>query len=71
MKAKRQFILYDGRAAYGRGTDDATVLCTCETLAEAKYDARTGGWGAIACYSYDLDGTELIDEKFEFNSFDE
>lgn len=71
MKAKRQFILYDGRAADGLGTDEAAVLCTAETLAEARDDAGTGEWGAVACYSYGLDGNKLIDERFEFNHFDE
>ncbi len=68
--SKRQFILYDGRASHGMGTEDSIVLCTCETLKEAKYDARIGEWGVVACYSYAFSGKELTDEKFEFNHFD-
>lgn len=68
--SKRNFILYDGRAAHGMGTDDALVLDICDTLVEARHEAKAGRWGEVACYSYDLDGNKLVDEKFEFNHFD-
>ena len=66
----KSFILYDGRAAHGMGTEDASVLDVCDTLSEARRRAMTGMWGAVACYSYTLSGKELTDESFEFDHFD-
>ena len=49
MKRKRVYILYDGRART-EGTDDAEILATCESDAEAR--SCRGDFGDMACYSY-------------------
>lgn len=75
-KRKRLYILYDMRACSGRGTDDAAVLESCYTMAEARRSAPEWGkspFAACACYSYKVKSTEqcpdgeLVDEKWEWN----
>jgi len=63
----RKFILYDGRACADQGTEDASVLVACEDEAEAKN--YKGEFGAMACYSYRLDGTMLVNEQWEWDWF--
>jgi hypothetical protein len=69
----RTFILYDGRAADGSGTEDASVLVVCEDNEEAL--EYRGDFGDMACYSYAVKKTpegqhdELVDEQFEWNWF--
>ena len=46
----RKYILYDGRAMGGGGTENASVLTFCDTMAEAK--SWKGQFGPMACYSY-------------------
>jgi len=67
-KTKRFYIIYDSRAAHGMGTKDATVICTAETLKEAKQNAFFGDFGSVAVYSYSKEGKNLVDEQFEFNT---
>lgn len=61
----RVYVLYDDRAANGLGTDNASVLEVCESNAEAC--RAKGNYGAMACYSYRQEGSELVDECFEWN----
>ena len=67
--SSRFYILYDGRAAHGTGTDDATVLDTAESIKEARRIAYSGDHGEeVAVYSYARDGKKLTDGQFEFNT---
>ena len=52
MKGDRHWILYDGRACGGPGsdTDAAVVLVSCGSDKEARDYA--GDFGHMACYSY-------------------
>lgn len=65
----RMFILYDGRACGGRGTDDASVLVACDTEEEAK--GYFGKYGDMACYSYAKSYKKskrlLIGERWEWD----
>lgn len=49
------FVVYDGRACGGRGTDRAQVMVACETLEEAR--SFNGDFGEVAIYSYEDDGS--------------
>lgn len=60
----RLFILYDEWAML-EGTDEATVLCTANSLKEAKRDVRTMFPNAVI-FSYANDGNQLVDEQFEW-----
>lgn len=62
---KRTWILYDGRACGGQGTEDASVLVCCGSNQEAK--SYRGEYGDMACYSYAEKGTELTDERWEWD----
>lgn len=65
----RQWILYDGRAVAGRGTDDAQVLVCCDSDREAR--SYAGDFGSeMACYSYRIVGDQLVDERHEWDWFD-
>jgi hypothetical protein len=60
------WILYDGRASLGRGTDRAAVLVACDSKAEARGSVR--GYGASACYSYAVKGRDVLaDERWEWD----
>lgn len=61
----RMYILYDGRACGGQGTDDATVLVACSSDREAR--GYKGDYGQMACYSYAVNGQELSDERWEWD----
>lgn len=65
MSEKKMFIVYDGRAISG-DTDDAAVLVADDTLREARKDARmfARDYGEVAIYEYDVNGTELVNERF-------
>lgn len=66
MKAKKTWILYDGRACGGlSSTDDAAVLVACDSNKEAK--SYKGQYGTMACYSYKHKGRELVDEQWEWD----
>lgn len=65
---RRTYILYDSRACGGE-TDEASVLVCCESNKEAK--SYKGDYGAMACFSYRRAGQNLVDERFEWNYFDE
>lgn len=68
-KQDRTYILYDSRACDGTGTSNASVLVVCDSNEEAKDDAKD--FGTCACYSYeDCDG-KLVNERFEWNRFDD
>ena len=62
---RRIYILYDGRACNNVGTEDASVLVTCESNNEAK--GYKGDFGMMACYSYKLDGKNLTNERWEWD----
>jgi len=57
------WVLYDERAASG-DTDDATVLCCANSLAEARRDKRQMFPTAVIYeYDVDTDGKTLINER--------
>ena len=72
--ARLQFVLYDGRACGGAGTEDSVVFAICDSEEEARsYQGLFGEW-AMACYSYRVlpplssGGNErLVDEKWEWD----
>lgn len=56
---RKQWILYDGRACGGVGSDDAMVLCCASSLKEAKEDSKMFGDGAIyVCDIYRYNGKD-------------
>ena len=57
----KKYIIYDYRAL--TNTDDATVISVEDTLEDAIKEAEDDFGGVI--YSYDVDGENLINEKFE------
>lgn len=61
----RRFILYDSRACGAQGTGDASMFVVCRSNREAK--SYKGDFGAMACYSYRVDKTHLIDEQWEWD----
>ena len=65
----RIWILYDGRACGGVGTEDAMVLVACTSEKEAK--SYKGDFGDMACYSYseivENGKNMLVDEKWEWD----
>jgi hypothetical protein len=65
---KRIWILYDSRACGGVGTGDASVLVACDSNKEAK--SYKGKFGGMACYSYEVNGKILQDQKWEWDYFD-
>jgi len=66
-KGKRVYILYDGRACGGKGTDEAQVLVACGSAKEAA--SYKGQFGQMACYSYKrmFKPARLEDEKWEWD----
>jgi hypothetical protein len=65
---KREFILYDGRAAHpGADTSEASILVLCEDDEEAC--SYRGDYGDMGCWSYRREGSKLVDEQFEWNWF--
>jgi len=56
MSDEKLYILFDSRAWGSGGTDDAAVLCTAQSEAEALRDAKM--FGASACYAYDKAGSK-------------
>lgn len=69
--AKREYLIYDGRACASAGTDDALCMVFSGSEKAARKDAASGSWGAVACYSYATerkDGADwLIDERWEWD----
>lgn len=61
----RSFVLYDSRACGSQGTEEASVLVCCESNREAK--SYKADFGAMACYSYRVDGKNLVDEQWEWD----
>jgi len=57
----KKYVIYDYRAL--KNTDDATVISVENTLEDAIKEAEDDFGGVI--YSYDVDGENLINEKFE------
>ena len=68
MGDKRSYILYDSRACGVQGTEDACVLVSCESDEEAQ--SHKGDFGSMACYSYEIKGNELVDERWEWDYWD-
>ncbi len=66
---ERVYLLWDGRAADGSGTEYANCLEHC--LSDAEACKAKGDYGAMACYSYRENDGELTDERFEWNWFPE
>jgi len=66
MPEKRVFVLFDGRAAGGMGTSDASVICVEENDKDAREVAKE--YGQVACYSYRREGKNLVDEQWEWDS---
>ena len=71
---RREFILFDGRATGGQGTEDALALLSCQTRQEAWREASM--YSECACYSYEIgvvafvhdsQVAELTDERWEFD----
>jgi len=50
MANKRTYVIYDERAI-NCDTDNATVLCCADSLAEAKRDVKEFAYGGVV-YSY-------------------
>lgn len=65
MSEQRYYMLFDGRACGGRGTDDAVVLVSSGSQKEARKDAKLFSEGA--CYSYRVEGDLLKDERWEWD----
>lgn len=63
----RLWILYDSRACGDSGTDDASVLVSCQSNKEAK--SYKGDFGSMACYSYEIKGKNLVDEQWEWDYY--
>lgn len=68
MAKKRRYIIYDERAMLD--VDEAEVLGVCDSLSEAKRDAKELGYNAVI-YSYRVEGDTLVDEQYEWSSFNE
>ena len=63
---KKQFIVYDGRARASGNTDDATAMCTAETLEEAMEDRKMYDDDSIVA-EYDDDGKgNLTNEQLHY-----
>ena len=63
---RRLYVLYDDRACGAQGTEDATVLVSCESEEEAL--SYRGDFGPMACYSYAIGpGDQLEDERWEWD----
>lgn len=57
------FVIYDERAML-ESTDEASVLCTADSLKEARRDVRTMFPRGVI-YRYDVQGDrELVNETF-------
>ena len=61
--SKKQYVIYDARAAGAMGTEDAQVYCTASTLSEAKGDVRSM-FPDGEIYEYDLVNNEVINERW-------
>ena len=57
----KKYVVYDYRALHN--TDDGHVMSVEDTLDAAIKEAEDSFGGVI--YSYDVDGENLINEKFE------
>ena len=68
MSIRRMWVLFDGRACGGVGTSDASVLVICESEAEAR--CHRGDFGSMAAYSYRKEGSDLVDERWEWDYLD-
>ena len=56
-------IHYLRREGYA-DVDNATVLGVCDSLREAKRDAKDLGYNAVS-YSYRAEGGKLVDQQYE------
>ena len=72
--ARREYILFDGRATGNQGTDDALALTTCHSKQDAIKEASM--YHECACYSYevkvdafahDSQVAKLVNERWEFD----
>lgn len=59
----RLYIIYDERA-YTMDTDDAMVMCTADSMKEARED-RDSMFPGCPIYSYAINGDKLEDQRFE------
>ncbi len=63
----RYYVIYDGRARGGQGTDDAAILFSVGYDRQEAEAAMTG-YGDCALYSYVLVRGALIGERWERDS---
>lgn len=56
------FLVYDGRACGGIGTDNATVMVVCESLKEARNCQED--YGQCAIYEYEDRNGTLVNEQW-------
>lgn len=61
-RKRKCFIVYDGRARGGVGTDESIGLVACGTLKEARSYATIYEDGCV--YSYTVQSSELFDETW-------
>lgn len=50
--------------------DEASVLGVCDSLSEAKSDAKDLGYNVVI-YSYRVEGDKLVDQQYEWSSFNQ
>lgn len=67
---KRMYLIFDGRACGGAGTDGVTCLDTASDLKEAQGSAVLQGRDC-AIYSYDDQGSKLVNERWVQDVFPE
>ena len=65
-KDERIYLLYDGRACGGVGTDDAICVEACGEQ-DACFESAPH-YDDCACYSFHAEGRELSDERWEWDA---
>ncbi|MCI0537689.1 MAG: hypothetical protein L0Z50_20945 [Verrucomicrobiales bacterium] len=68
MSDSRKYVIYDARACGGQGTDQARLCDVADSNTEARR-CHQGIYGAVACYSYRVNGKKLVDERWEWDWF--
>ena len=59
------WVLFDGRACGGVGTDSAAVLVSCDSDNEAR--SYAGDYGTMACYRYRVEGSGPASEQWAWD----